>query len=74
MARDDGAWTWLATRMPKALRFALKLHCVKAGVSAQDFVTQAVREKLTQESPQRVSYRWRGIPRRKLQRRQLAVT
>jgi len=49
--RYDEAWTQLATRIPQALRRALKLHCVKAGVSVQDFVVQVLREKLAREGP-----------------------
>ncbi len=47
--RYDEAWTQLATRIPQALRRALKLHCVKAGTSVQDFVARALREKLDRE-------------------------
>jgi predicted HicB family RNase H-like nuclease len=36
----------LATRIPKSLHRALKLHCVDADVSLMDFLVAALREKL----------------------------
>jgi hypothetical protein len=44
--RSEEPWTQLATRIPKSLRQRLKLHCVEADVSVQDFVIAAMREKL----------------------------
>jgi len=36
----------LATRIPKDLHRRLKLHCVTHEIAVQDFVTQAIEEKL----------------------------
>ena len=49
MRRSEEAWDQLATKIPQTLRRALKLHCVKAGMSVQDFVARALREKLDRE-------------------------
>ena len=46
MPKTDEQWTQLATRIPKELHYRLKLHCVTHDIAAQDFVTQAVEEKL----------------------------
>jgi hypothetical protein len=52
MARNDAEpWVQLATRIPKALHRELKLHCVQREMPVMDFVTQAIREKLTAPSP-----------------------
>jgi predicted HicB family RNase H-like nuclease len=48
MARSDEVWVQLATRIPKALRRDLRLHCVHHDISVMDFVTQAIEEKLKQ--------------------------
>jgi hypothetical protein len=45
--------TTLATRIPKALHRALRLHCVKRGVMVQDFVEAALRERLAPQSERR---------------------
>ena len=42
-------WNQLATKVPKELRWRLKLHCVMTDVLVQDFVTRALREKLDRE-------------------------
>jgi len=42
----------LATRVPKNLHRALKLHCVRAGVSVMEFLAQALEEKLAREERQ----------------------
>ncbi len=47
MARETTeAWNQLATRIPKELHRSLKLHCVTHEIAVQDFVTQAIEEKL----------------------------
>jgi hypothetical protein len=46
-------WVELATRIPKSLHRALKLHCVTAETSVMEFVTKAIEEKLA---------RSRGVP------------
>jgi len=46
MAKADGPWTQLATRIPKELHRRLKLHCVTHEVSVMDFVVGAIEEKL----------------------------
>ena len=47
--RDDEPWVQLATRIPKDLHRRLKLHCVTHDIAVQDFVTQAIEEKLRRE-------------------------
>jgi len=42
----------LATRVPKNLHRALRLYCVRAGVSLMEFVMQALEEKLAREARQ----------------------
>jgi len=42
----------LATRVPKNLHRALRLHCVRAGMSLMEFVVQALEEKLAREARQ----------------------
>jgi len=46
MAKTEAVWTQLATRIPKDLHRRLKLHCVTHEIAVQDFVTQAIEEKL----------------------------
>jgi len=46
MPKAEEAQTQLATRIPKELHYRLKLHCVTHDIAVQDFVTQAVEEKL----------------------------
>jgi len=48
MAREttEEVLTQLATRIPKELHRRLKLHCVTHEIDVQDFVTQAIEEKL----------------------------
>ena len=46
MPKAKEAQTQLATRIPKELHYRLKLHCVTHDIAVQDFVTQAVEEKL----------------------------
>ncbi len=44
--RADEPWTQLATRIPQDLRRRLKLHCVTREIAVQDFVVQAIEERL----------------------------
>jgi predicted HicB family RNase H-like nuclease len=43
----DQVWVQLATRIPKTLHRAVKVHCVNAEVSLMDFVVEALQERLT---------------------------
>jgi hypothetical protein len=43
-------WVELATRIPKSLHRALKLHCVSTETSVMEFVTKAIEEKLARSS------------------------
>ena len=46
MAKTGEVWTQLATRIPKDLHRRLKLHCVTHEIAVQDFVVEAIEEKL----------------------------
>ena len=48
MAREttEEVLTQLATRIPKDLHRRLKLHCVTHEIAVQDFVVEAIEEKL----------------------------
>ena len=46
MTKRDEPIAQLATRIPKDLHRRLKLHCVTYETALQDFVTQAIEEKL----------------------------
>ena len=46
MARAEEPLTQLATRIPKDLHRRLKLHCVTNDIMVQDFVVEAIEEKL----------------------------
>ena len=46
MAERDEPWTQLATRIPQDLRRRLKQHCVTREITVQDFVVEAIEEKL----------------------------
>ena len=46
MTTAHEAWTQLATRIPKELHRRLKLHCVTHEIAVQDFVVEAIEEKL----------------------------
>ena len=46
MAKPDEPIAQLATRIPKELHRRLKLYCVTHESDVQDFVTQAIEEKL----------------------------
>jgi predicted HicB family RNase H-like nuclease len=54
MAKADEPIAQLATRIPKELHRRLKLHCVTHEIAVQDFVTQAVDEKLRRERGSRI--------------------
>lgn len=43
---DDGVWIQLATRIPRSLQRAMKLHCVETEQTVMSFVETALREKL----------------------------
>ena len=45
-AQAEEAQTQLATRIPKELLRRLKLYCVTHEIDVQDFVTEAIEEKL----------------------------
>ena len=49
-AAVEVAWTQLATRIPKDLHRRLKLHCVTHEIAVQDFVVEAIEEKLGRKS------------------------
>ena len=53
MRRADEPWTQLATRIPKELHRRLKLHCVTHEIAVQDFLTEAIEEKLGRKSASR---------------------
>ena len=46
MAERDEPIAQLATRIPKDLHRRLKLHCVTHEIALQDFVVEALKEKL----------------------------
>ena len=46
MAKTEEPLTQLATRIPKQLHRRLKLYCVTHEIDVQDFVTEAIEEKL----------------------------
>ena len=46
MAKAEEPVAGLSTRIPKELHRRLKLHCVTHEIAVQDFVTQAIEEKL----------------------------
>ena len=46
MAKAEEVWTQLATRIPKELHRRLKLYCVTHDIAVQDFVVEAIEEKL----------------------------
>jgi hypothetical protein len=50
--RDYGAapWSTLATRIPKSLHRAVRLHCVENDTLMKVFVVDALREKLAREA------------------------
>ena len=44
--KDDDILIQLATRIPKVLHRAIKLHCVETNISVMDFVANALEDKL----------------------------
>jgi hypothetical protein len=60
---EDEPWVQLATRVPKALHQKLRLHCVTTETSLMNFVTMALREKLTGKSGARVAARGKSYGR-----------
>ena len=46
MAKTDEPIAQLATRIPKEVHRRLKLHCVTHEIAVQDFVVEALKEKL----------------------------
>jgi predicted HicB family RNase H-like nuclease len=44
--RRTEAQVVVAARIPKSLRYRLRLHCIESGVSVMEFVADAIREKL----------------------------
>ncbi len=50
MAERDEPIAQLATRIPKDLHRRLKLHCVTHEIAVQDFVVEALKEKLGRET------------------------
>jgi len=46
MAKTEEPLTQLATRIPKGVHRRLKLHCVTHEIAVQDFVVEALKEKL----------------------------
>jgi len=48
--REGEDYVQLATRIPKALHRAIKLHCVGTETSVMDFVIAAIERKLTTAS------------------------
>jgi len=46
MAKTDEPIAQLAARIPKELHRRLKLHCVTHEIAVQDFVVEAIEEKL----------------------------
>ena len=53
MAKTEEPLTQLATRIPKELHRRLKLYCVTHEIDVQDFVTEAIEEKLGRKSASR---------------------
>ncbi|HWP67392.1 MAG TPA: hypothetical protein VNO26_15960 [Candidatus Limnocylindria bacterium] len=49
MRKDDDVLVQLATRVPRELHRAIKLHCVGVGMSVMQFVESALRTKLDHE-------------------------
>jgi len=50
MTERDEPVAQLATRIPKELHRRLKLYCVTHEIDVQDFVTEAIEEKLGQKT------------------------
>ena len=50
MAKAEEPVAGLSTRIPKELHRRLKLHCVTHEIAVQDFVTEAIEEKLKRKT------------------------
>ena len=50
MTKTEEPLTQLATRIPKELHHRLKLYCVTHEIDVQDFVTQAIEQKLARKA------------------------
>lgn len=50
---DDVAWVQLATRVPKALLRAVKLHVVTNDTTVMQFTVEAIEEKLARNAKPR---------------------
>jgi hypothetical protein len=48
-SRDDVEQIQLATRIPRRVYRAVKIHCVRTERMVQEFVAEAIREKLARE-------------------------
>ena len=56
MAKTDEPIAQLATRIPKELHRRLKLHCVTHENAVQDFVVEAIEERLGRKTrPKKVT-------------------
>ena len=55
MAKDDDVLVQLATRIPKTLHRAIKLHCVSSSISVMEFVAAALEDKLRKVPSKRKS-------------------
>jgi len=53
MAKPDEPIAQLATRIPKDLHRRLKLYCVTNDMMVQDFVVEAIEEKLGRKTKPR---------------------
>jgi hypothetical protein len=53
MEKTQEPWVQLATRIPKDLHRALKLHCVTSDTTLMDFVVAALTEKLGRDQKRR---------------------
>ena len=49
MRKEDDVLVQLATRVPRELHRAIKLHCVGVGMSVMEFVEAALVSKLEHE-------------------------
>ena len=49
MAKTEEPLTQLATRIPKSLHHELKLYCVTHDIMLQQFVREAIEEKLARK-------------------------
>ena len=49
MRKEDDVLVQLATRVPRELNRAIKLHCVGVGIAVMDFVEAALVAKLEHE-------------------------